>query len=77
MDAVVNCIQIKVLNGNQAGSMNVLNELYGIGISGSRYRNKLKIKIKEKYPDKLHFVTIDKNKPDVIIIKETYITYCF
>ena len=43
MDTVYNCIEIKVLNENQAMSMNVLHKLYGISISDSRYRNRLKI----------------------------------
>ena len=45
--------------------------MYSNGHSGdTRYRNKLKTRILEEFPNKFHFLTVDGKTPQVIISKE-------
>eukprot|EP00794_Sanderia_malayensis_P013074 gene13074-14416_t len=44
-EAVIDCIQKRVLSQNQAVSMSVIHEIYGIHTQDTRYRSKLKSKI--------------------------------
>ena len=58
-DKVTDYIQRKVLSQNQAISMTVLHDLYGLHTQDTRYRSKLKNRILTKFPNQLLFLTID------------------
>ena len=58
-DKVTDYIQRIVLSQNQAISMTVLHDLYGLHTQDTRYRSKLKNRILTKFPDQLLFLTID------------------
>ena len=65
------CIEKKVLTENQAVSMHILHELYGLSTDDNRYRSKLKARIQSEFTDKLHFVFINKTTPEVMISTES------
>ena len=44
-EVVAKCVEEKILNKNQAVSMTVLHELYGLHPEDARYRGKLKARI--------------------------------
>jgi hypothetical protein len=69
-DKVTDYIQRKVLSPNQAISMIVLHDLYGLHTQDTRYRSKLKNRILTKFPDQLLFLTIDAKTPQVAISRE-------
>ena len=48
------CIEEKVLTENQAVSMRILHDLYGLSTDDTRYRSKLKARIQSEFIDKLH-----------------------
>ena len=50
----------------KAVSMNVLQEIYDIGMGDKRYRGKLKKRIEERFSDQLIFVTAQVNNPEVV-----------
>ena len=66
-DKVTDYIQRKILSQNQAISMTVLHDLYGLYTQDTRYRSKLKNRILTKFPDQLLFLTIDAKTPQVVI----------
>ena len=68
--AVVDCIEKRVLSQNQAVSMSLIHELYGIHVHDTRYRNKLKSRIQLQFPEKLLFVSISKTNSEVVISKD-------
>ena len=48
-----------------------VHQMYSDGHTGNtRYRNKLKTRILEEFPNKFHFLTIDGKTPQVIVSKE-------
>ncbi len=47
--------------------MSILHDQYGIHTEDTRYRSKLKAKIQEAFPGKLHFLTVDANTAEVLI----------
>ena len=53
-------------------SMNVLQEIYGIGMRDKRCRGKLKKHIEEWFPDQLIFVTAKVNNPEVVISNQVF-----
>ena len=61
----------KVLTENQAVSMSILHDLYGLSTDDTRYRNKLKARIQSEFTDKLHFVFINETTPEVVISTES------
>ena len=69
-DKVTDYIQRNVLSPNQAISMIVLHDLYGLHTQDTRYRSKLKNRILTKFPDQLLFLTIDAKTPQVAISLE-------
>ena len=46
--------------------MNVLQEIYGIGMGDKRYRAKLKKRIEQRLSDQLIFITAKVNNPEVV-----------
>ncbi len=62
-ESVIDCIEKRVLLQNQAVSMSVIHEIYGIHTQDTRYRSKLKSRIQSNFPGKLFFVTISKIVP--------------
>lgn len=68
--AMVDCIEKRVLSQNQAISLSLIHELYGIHVHDTRYRNKLKSRIQSQFPDKLLFVSISKTISEVVISKD-------
>ena len=50
-EVVAKCVEEKILNENQAVSMTVLHELYGLP-EDARYKGKLKARIQTVYPEK-------------------------
>ena len=66
-DQVKKCIEEKILSQNQAISMRILHDLYGVHSEDTRYRSKLKARIQEAYPDKISFLTVDANTAEVVI----------
>ena len=69
-EALIDCIQKIALSQNQAVSMSLLHEMYGIHKQDTRYRNKLKNRIQSYFPEKLFFVSVSKTVPEVVISKE-------
>ena len=64
-------IKSNIIEGNQAVSMAVVQEMCGDGLFGNtRYRSKLKQKIPDIYPEQLYFLTVDGKTPQVIVSKE-------
>ena len=57
-EVVAKCVEEKILNKNQAVSMTVLHELYGLHPEDARYRGKLKARIQTAYPEKLLFLRL-------------------
>ena len=50
--------------------MSVLHAIYGLNPGDKRYRNKLKGRIQSYFKEKLYFLFIDKNTPEVVINRE-------
>ena len=65
------CIEEKVLTENQAVSMRILHDLYGLSTEDTRYHSKLKARIQSEFTDKLHFVFINETTPEVVISTES------
>ena len=53
-------------------SMNVLQEIYDIGMMEKRYRGKLKKRIDERFPDQLIFVIAKENNSEVVISNQVF-----
>lgn len=66
-DQVKKCVEEKILSQNQAISMRILHDHFGVHTEDTRYRSKLKAKIQATYPGKLHFLTVDANTAEVVI----------
>ena len=60
-------ISENILGGNEAISMNILQNIYGIGANDTRYRSKLKKKIEAAFPDQLYFETAKANTPEIVL----------
>ena len=67
ISAVETFIRENVLALNQVVSMGALHMLYGLNVSDTRYRSKLKKVIKDKFPDQLSFISFHHNKPEVVM----------
>ena len=65
------CIEEKVLTEDQAVSMRILHDLYGLSTDDAGYRSKLKAGIQSQFTDKLHFVFINETTPEVLISTES------
>ena len=65
------CIEQKVLTENQAVSMRILHDLYGLSTDDTRYRSKLKARNQLEFTGKLHFVYINETTPEVVISTES------
>ena len=50
--------------------MSVLHAIYGLNPGDTRYRSKLKGRIQSDFKEKLYFLFIDKNTPEVVINRE-------
>ena len=68
-DAVVNCIEDKIIKQNEAISMSELENLYSVG-SYRSLKSKLKSRIKAKFSDQLIFLPLDGKKMSEVIIKK-------
>ena len=66
-EAVRECIEEKILKENQAVSMKVVHDIFGLETEDTRYRSKLKSRIKTTFPSKLYFLTVNSNIPEVVI----------
>ena len=56
-EVLAKCVEERILNENQAISMTVLHELYGLH-PDARYRGKLKARIQIVCPEKLLFLSL-------------------
>ena len=54
-DVVAKCVEEKILNKNQAISMTVLHELYGLHPEDAKYRGKPNARIQTAYPENYYF----------------------
>ena len=52
---------------NQAVSMKVLHDIFGLETEDTRYRSKLKSRIQTTFPSKLYFLTVNSNIPEVVL----------
>ena len=59
-DLVKEYITDKILDQKQAVSMRVLHEIYGLNPGDTRYRNNLKSRIQQAFPNKIAFLTFPK-----------------
>lgn len=66
-DNVCELVETHILQRNQSLSMSMLHEAMEIGVGDRRYRHRLKEKLKETYGDSLLFVTVESNKPQIVI----------
>ena len=48
-------------------SMTTLHTVYGIGVSDSRYRSKLKTRIKIQFGENVIFCSFGRNSPDIVV----------
>ena len=48
--------------------MTTLYTIYGIGVNGSRYRSRLKTRIKNQFQEDAIFCPVSRNSPDIIVI---------
>ena len=62
LESVTKCVKEQILMQNQAISMNVLHELYGLQTHDTRYRNKLKNRLQSAFPDQLCFLQQEQNQ---------------
>ena len=69
-EAVIEFIEKTILFQNQAVSMSLIHEIFGVHSQDRRYRNKIKIRIQDLFPEKLLFLSIGKNEPEVVIRKD-------
>lgn len=66
-DSVIECLNVKVLSENQAVSMKVLHDIFGLHPEDTRYRSKLKARIQSEFGDKLYFLVATHNTPEVVV----------
>eukprot|EP00794_Sanderia_malayensis_P002263 gene2263-2595_t len=69
-EAVIKCLNECVLGQNQAVSTSILHEIYGLNPTETRHRSRLKGKILSDFKNKLYFLIMDKNTPEVVINRE-------
>ena len=61
-----------ILLEEKAVSMNVLQEIYGVGMEEKRYQGKLKKGIEDQFSDQLIFITAKINNPEVVIGNQVF-----
>ena len=66
-ESVTKCVKEQILMQNQAISMNVLHELYGLQTHDTRYRNKLKNRLQSAFPDQLCFLPRRTKSANIVI----------
>ena len=66
-DLVKEYITDKILDQKQAISMLVLHEIYGLNPGDTRYRNKLKSRIQQAFPNKIAFLTAKHNVSEIVV----------
>ena len=71
-DAVKEYILKHILLEEKAVSMNVLQEIYGVGMEEKRYQGKLKKGIEDQFSDQLIFITAKINNPEVVIGNQVF-----
>ena len=69
-ESVIQCLHERVFGQNQAVSMSVLHDIYGLNPGDTRYRSRLKARIQSDFKDKLYFLIIDRNTPEIVINRE-------
>ena len=69
-DAVVACIEDRVIAQNEAISIAAIHEIFGVHPKDTRYRSKLKSKLQSKFRDQLLFLHVDGKTPEVVINSE-------
>ena len=60
-------VEDKVLGLGNAVSMNILHEIYGLEVGDNRYRNKLKVRLKDDFKEKISFVAVSHETAEVVI----------
>ena len=65
------CTEEKVLTENQAVSMHILHDLYGLSTDDTRYRSKIKARVQSEFTDRLYFVFINETTPEVVTSTES------
>ncbi|XP_066933544.1 uncharacterized protein [Clytia hemisphaerica] len=60
-----------ILGDQRAVSIASLHEIYGLGIGDSRYRSKLKQRLKAEFSDKICFLSSEDNKPEIVVATES------
>lgn len=66
--SVIHYINEHVKTKKEAVSMTTLYTIYGIGVNGSRYRSRLKTRIKNQFQEDAIFCPVSMNSPDIIVI---------
>ena len=69
-EAVCHIVDNNILRGHQAISTEIPNEIYNAGVGDSRYRFKLKEKLKRHDGSSIIFAEIEHNKPSIVISDE-------
>ena len=69
-EAIVKCVEDKIIGQNQAISMSALHDLYELHTGDTRYRSKLKNRIQSAYPEKLLFLRLDQKMVEVVVSSE-------
>ena len=69
-EAVVKCIEDKIIGQNQAFSMSALHDLHELHTGETRYRSKLKNRIPSAYTEKLFFLRLDQKMAEVVVSSE-------
>ena len=66
-ESVRQYINDHVLKEKNAVSMKVLHNIYDLNVGDSRYRAKLKKRIKDDFKKKVTFLSVENNLPDILI----------
>ena len=66
-DAVKKYINKHILIGKNAVSMNILHTVYGLRSDDTRYRSKLKTRIKKDFMDKINFLSVVPKPPEIVV----------
>ena len=65
-NSVTDYVTKRILNEEKAVSIAALHTIYGLKPNGTRYRSKLKSRLKKDFPT-LDFLNIGRNSPEVVI----------
>ena len=65
--SVIDYINEHVRKKREPVSMTTLHTICGIGVSDSRYRSKLKTRIKNQFGGNVIFCSVGRNSPDIVV----------